>query len=305
MNPLGRTTFRLEFLLNASEFLAAADEYLAAHPVVSTVVTGMARRVMAQLSDGIVQPSGDWWMVVTDHVGAVVGVGMRTAPHEPRPLFLLPIPDEAAVALARMLHERGEEVLAVNGALPAVRVCAAELARLAGCQVEVEQHTRLHELAELVPPVRAPGALVVVTEDDVQLAAEWLAAFMGDADVQAGRPRGASAHHAPERPELLRRIRGGQLWFWIDESRDPVHLIAVNPPSFGVACIGPVYTPPLQRGRGWASNAVAAVTRQLQSEDVRACLFTDQANPTSNKIYADLGYRPVADMANLRIVRSR
>ncbi len=305
MNPPGRTTFRLEFLLHAGEFLAAAGEYLAARPVISTVVTGMAHRVLAQLSDGIVQPSGDWWMVVTDHVGAVVGVGMRTAPFEPRPLFLLPIPDEAAVALARILHERGEEVLAINGALPAVRVCATELARLDGRQVEVEQHTRLHELAELVPPVHVPGALVVVTEDDVQLAAEWFAAFMGDADVQAGRPRGASAHHAPARVELLRRIRGGQLWFWIDESGEPVHLIGVNPPSFGVASIGPVYTPPSQRGRGWASNAVAAVSRQLQSEDVRACLFTDQANPTSNKIYANLGYRPVADMANLRIVRSR
>ena len=28
------------------------------------------------------------------------------------------------------------------------------------------------------------------------------------------------------------------------------------------------------------------------------CLFTDQANPTSNKIYEALGYRPVVDMAH-------
>jgi hypothetical protein len=34
----------------------------------------------------------------------------------------------------------------------------------------------------------------------------------------------------------------------------------------------------------------------------QVCLFTDQANPTSNKIYAALGYRPVVDMANLVIV---
>ena len=31
------------------------------------------------------------------------------------------------------------------------------------------------------------------------------------------------------------------------------------------------------------------------------CLFTDQANPTSNKIYTALGYQPVVDMANLII----
>jgi predicted GNAT family acetyltransferase len=38
---------------------------------------------------------------------------------------------------------------------------------------------------------------------------------------------------------------------------------------------------------------------------VQPCLFTDQANPASNKIYAALGYRPVVDMAQLVIVRDR
>ena len=41
----------------------------------------------------------------------------------------------------------------------------------------------------------------------------------------------------------------------------------------------------------------------IQAEGARVCLFTDQANPTSNKIYAALGYQPVADMANLVIAR--
>jgi predicted GNAT family acetyltransferase len=64
-----------------------------------------------------------------------------------------------------------------------------------------------------------------------------------------------------------------------------------------------VYTPAAQRGRGWASNAVAGVSRQIQAEGARVCLYTDQANPTPNKIYAALGYEPVVDMADLVIVR--
>ena len=64
-----------------------------------------------------------------------------------------------------------------------------------------------------------------------------------------------------------------------------------------------MYTPSAQRGRGWASNAVAEISRRTQAKDARVCLFTDQANPTSNKIYAALGYQPVADMANLVITR--
>ena len=154
-----------------------------------------------------------------------------------------------------------------------------------------------------MPPAPVPGGLVVATEDDVELVMEWFAAFMGDADEQAGRPRGASAHEVPDRAEMLRRLQAGRLWFWVDETGQRVHLTGANPPSFGVARVGPVYTPPAQRGRGWASNAVAEVSRRIQAEGARVCLFTDQANPTSNKIYAALGYRPVVDMANLVIVR--
>ena len=293
---------RLQFCTDPAEFLAAAGDHLASDPVISTVVTTIAHRVLSQQSDGIVAPDRDWWLVVSDNSGAVVGAGMRTATFAPYPPFLLPMPDQAATALAHALHERGEEVRGVNGALPTVELCAAELARLDAGRVDVAQHTRLHELGELSRPLPVPGGLVAATEHDVELVTEWFAAFMGDADEQAGRPRGASAHDVPDRSELLRRLRAGWLWFWVNKTGERVHLTGANPPSFGVARLGPVYTPPAQRGRGWASNAVAELSRRIQAEGARVCLFTDQANPTSNKIYAALGYRPVVDMANLVIV---
>ncbi|RKF19150.1 GNAT family N-acetyltransferase [Micromonospora globbae] len=271
--------------------------------MVSTVVTTVAHPLWAHRADGIAQPDRNWWLVVRDASGTVVGAAMRAVTFAPYPPFLLPMPDEAAVALAYALHERGEEVLAVNGALPAVELCAAELTRLGGGRVQVNQHTRLHELGELACPAPVPGSLKPAAEDDAELVMEWFGAFMGDADEQAGRPRGASAHEIPDRVEVLRRLRAGQLWFWVDGAGQRVHLTGANPPSFGVARVGPVYTPPAQRGRGWASNAVAEVSRRIRAEGARVCLFTDQANSTSNKIYSALGYRPVVDMANLVIVR--
>ncbi|WP_433317353.1 GNAT family N-acetyltransferase [Micromonospora sp. CA-269861] len=302
MSTVPMAGLRLRFFADPGEFLAAADDYLGADPVVCTVVTTVAHRLLSQRAEGISQPDRNWWLVVTDDSGAVVGAAMRSAPYAPYPPFLLPMPDHAAVALAHALHDREEEILAVNGALPAVEVCAAELTRLRGGRVQVAQHTRLHELGELAWPPPAPGGLVVATEDDLALVTQWFTAFVGDADEQAGRPRGSSAHEVPDHTDMLRRLHAGRLWFWVDETGQPVHLTGANPPSFGVARVGPVYTPPAQRGRGWASNAVAEVSRRIQAEGARACLFTDQANPTSNKIYAALGYRPVVDMANLAIV---
>ncbi|MCZ7375179.1 GNAT family N-acetyltransferase [Micromonospora sp. WMMC250] len=294
---------RLRFFTDPGEFLAVADDYLRADPIGCTIVTTHTHRLLSQRNAGVPHSDRDWWLAVVDDFGAVVGAGMRTTPYAPYPPYLLPMPDGAAVALAHTLHGRGEEVLAANGALPAVDLFATELTRLCGGRAQVAQHMRLHELGELICPPPVPGRLVVATEDDVELVTRWYTAFTGDADEQAGRPRGTSAHDAPEREELLRRLRAGRLWFWVDETGQPVHLTGANPPSFGVARVGPVYTPPSQRGRGWASNAVAEVSRQIQAEGARVCLFTDQANPTSNKIYAALGYRPVVDMANLVIVR--
>ncbi len=68
-----------------------------------------------------------------------------------------------------------------------------------------------------------------------------------------------------------------------------------------MARIGPVYTPAQHRRRGYAGAAVAQVSQALLDEGARVCLFTDQANPTSNHIYTELGFRPVVDLANLAI----
>jgi predicted GNAT family acetyltransferase len=124
---------------------------------------------------------------------------------------------------------------------------------------------------------------------------------MADADEQAGRPAGSSAHEAPDHETLLRRIDAGLVWLWARDDGRRVHMTAANPPSLGVTRIGPVYTPPEERGRGWATAAVAAVSRRILDAGEVPCLFTDQANPTSNRVYVALGYQPVADMAQVTI----
>jgi predicted GNAT family acetyltransferase len=64
-----------------------------------------------------------------------------------------------------------------------------------------------------------------------------------------------------------------------------------------MARINAVYTPPDRRGNGYASACVAAASRHAQTALASTCmLYTDLANPTSNKIYQALGYRAVADV---------
>lgn len=292
-------SYSLEFTDDPVEFLAAAGPLLEANPVPSTVVASATARLRR---DGLPEdpPAPLWWLVVRDREGAVVGAGMRTTSTPPYRPYLLAMPDEAARDLARVLHERGEQVPGINGALPAVLVFAEEIARLTGDTVRIAEEMRLHEVTELVPVPAAPGVLRKAGEDDIELVLDWFDAFDLDAAEQAGR---ADPHPAPieSRETTLGRIVAGEIWFWESPGGVRVHVTAFNPPSFGVARIGPVYTPREHRGNGYAAVAVAEVSRMLLDCGHRVCLFTDQANPTSNALYERLGYRPVVDMANLVI----
>jgi hypothetical protein len=294
-------TYRLAFTDDPAEFLEVAGEHLAADPVLNTVLATVTIRAARAGAQGKPKPEHpEWWVTVLDG-DTVAGVAMRTAPFRPYPLYVLPMPDEAAVHLGRTVVERGE-VAPANGALPAARLVSEEIARSSGGTASVTEHMRLFECREVIPPASPPGRLRLATPDDAELCLAWYQAFEAAASEQAGRPHrlGGGEHFDAE--FVAGRIEDGCIHLWETPAGDVVHLTAAGIPAFGVSRVGPVYTPTEHRGAGYASAAVAEVTRQILRSDVRACLFTDQANPTSNRIYQAIGYEPVVDMANHEVV---
>jgi GNAT superfamily N-acetyltransferase len=291
----------LRFFDDPVTFLDVAGDHLAEQPVLSTVIAGVAQRIATQLEAGIAWPEGVpcWFVVVLDGE-EVVGTAMRTAPFGEYPAYLMPMPEDAVQLLARTLLDRDEPVLGANGALPAVQTFCEAMAAATGKTARVGQHTRLFELGELREPRQVPGRLRPAFVEEQELVTGWYDAFMRDADEQAGREPGESPHEAPEPDEMRRRIEKGRIFVW-EVDGAAVHVTAATEPAFGVSRVGPVYTPKEHRGRGYASAAVYAVSALLRESGERPCLFTDQANPTSNKIYEALGYERVVDMANLRV----
>lgn len=286
-----------EFFDAAGPFLDAAGDALRANPVEASVVATMAER---EQREGAPDLPHRWFAVAGGD--EITGIAMRTAPFVPYPPFLLAMPDELAVELADVLLGRGEPVEGVNGGLPAARVFAERVADATESTVRTVMHTRLFELTELTPPEPAEGSLRRVDPsdvDDLQQVTAWTAAFHRDADAQAGRGPGDSAPEAPMTEQRLRSL-AARTWFWEVDS-EVVHMTGLNPPAFGVARIGPVYTPPRWRGNGYAASTVAALSQQVLDAGDRVCLYTDQANPVSNALYERLGYRPVVDNVQLRM----
>jgi len=143
----------------------------------------------------------------------------------------------------------------------------------------------LFRLDELVEPIGVPGSGRRADEGDRELVRVWFRAFMEEAD--------AVERHAERAAD--RALDAGGCLLWLDDCAAPVSLAARRPVLAGSARIGPVYTPPQHRGRGYGSAVTVLATRSILDEGGVPVLFTDLANPTSNKIYRALGYRPVEE----------
>jgi predicted GNAT family acetyltransferase len=73
----------------------------------------------------------------------------------------------------------------------------------------------------------------------------------------------------------------------------------VATPSGAVGRVGPVYTPPEHRGNGYGTAVTAVVVGHLLGEADTVMLFTDDANPTSNHVYENLGFVHEDDVVEL------
>lgn len=293
----------LDFFDDPAAFLDAAGPVLAADPVLGSVIATVTERAAREVAEGgdswthVGAPFRRWWVVIRGADGSPVSAVMRTAPFPPHPTFSLPMSPDAACVLAAALHDRGELLGGANGALPGSRVLADETARLWDGTVVLDKHTRLWEARAVDVPAAPEGRLRRATEDDAGLVHDWYRRFGTEADEQAGRAPDAAAGEHNTLDDALVRIREGKDWLWELPDGEVAHLTGRSLPSYGVSRIGPVYTPKEHRGRGIASYVVGELTRHGLEAGHRMCLFTDQANPTSNKIYAGLGYEPVVEMA--------
>lgn len=290
----------LHLTADPAELLERAGDLLAGDPLVSTVVATTVARDLHRRAAGEPPPSGrPYWFAVALEAGRAVGVAMRAAERPPYAIFVLPMPEEHAGTLAALLHERGEDVRAVNGVEGSARALAEAYAARAGGTVRVAMRTRLLRLAELRVPRPVPGGLEPVAEHEADLVARWLAEFQRDVDLQAGRPEGRPTPW--DATEVRWRIRERRLWWWRDRSTstDPVHLLGAGLAAAGVARIAPVHTPPAARGRGYAAAAVASLAGRLAAGGDEVCLFVDRDNPVSCRLYDRLGFEPVTDMVDL------
>ncbi|MER7505761.1 GNAT family N-acetyltransferase [Nonomuraea pusilla] len=261
------------FTSDARKYAEVAEPFLLGDPVGDTVPL----TALAGLRAG--SPAGDpvlgWW----DDGGEVRGAAVRTPPY---PLALARMPVEAVAPLLDALG--APHVRQVHGPVE----LTSEVARLLGAPVK-EVSERLYRLGALdVPDV--PGRGRLATPAEFPLLVSWFHAF--GTEVGLGE-----AADVAER--VAQRTAGRELFVW-EADGVPVACAGLSPAAGGVCRIGPVYTPPSRRRRGYGAAVTAFASRVgLEERCDQVVLFTDLANPTSNAVYQSIGYEPVADYAHL------
>jgi RimJ/RimL family protein N-acetyltransferase len=156
---------------------------------------------------------------------------------------------------------------------------------------------RMFRLDAVTAPTGVTGTARAAMPADRDLLVRWSAGFSAE----------ALPHLPPADPAVPIDLRLGLpaqapngrldlLWVW-EVGGVPVSTAYLTRPASGVVRVSGVYTPPDLRGNGYASACVAAMSQRALDAGITACmLYTDLANPTSNKIYQAIGYRPIGDV---------
>jgi predicted GNAT family acetyltransferase len=284
---------RVERCPDADRFVALAGPFLAAHEATHNLQLGLLSRLRVEPLLYGAEP----FFAVALAGGEVAGTIMRTPPFG---VILSRATSDAAVdALAHATAAAFAELPGAVGPTDVAARFAATWCALTGQTGRISMRQGVHCAARVTELPPAPGRMRRATPDERPLLVAWTRAF-------AEESLDPTLHPVDPEESVARRERDpdGAWLLWDDDG--PVSLAGVgNRTPTGIR-VGPVYTPPEQRRHGYATALVAALTREQLALGRRFCfLFTDLANPTSNAIYARIGYEPVADWDQWELVSSR
>jgi predicted GNAT family acetyltransferase len=265
-------------LANAASLWQIAESFLARDPANNTHQLSALKRIL-----DLGARHGERFFAVSsgdELVGCATCVDTRT-------LFLSVMPDEVAAALGDHLREQNVDLAGVIGR----RGTLSAFIPAYGRDYEVHVELLLYQLYGAPVFGGAAGTSRVATANDLPLLIDWHRAFEQEVHM--------IPVPTPLEERVARRIRDEQIVLWTD-SGEPVSFAGGNGLPASSARIGPVYTPPSLRGRGFAQAATAAASVHVQRDQPRTVfLFTDASNPASNVCYQRIGYRHIADHAHL------
>lgn len=195
---------------------------------------------------------------------------------------------------SKEIHEIGENLIAANQDIPGFKgekklttELAMFISNVKGIQANVLRNQRIYQLEKIKKKAISNGNLRKVIENDHPIIKDWVYHFC----YETNQP--ISVEEADKR--AARMINKGSLAAW-EVNGEMVSMASSIRPTPNNISISYVYTPISERNKGYASDCVSAFTQFLLDRGYKTTsLYTDLSNPTSNKIYIQIGYEPIMD----------
>jgi uncharacterized protein len=189
--------------------------------------------------------------------------------------------------IAEQMHHEFESIPGLIGDTKLIVELSGHLSKLRGVTAIVEMDQGLYKLEKVKGKIGSEGKLRALREQEHGLVKEWVYQFckdvnlpiaMDEADAKAG--------------ELIKK---GSLMGW-EIDGEIVSMANTTRPTKRNINVNFVYTPIKHRKKGFASDCVAALSQMMLDQGYQTTsLYTDLSNPTSNKIYQEIGYEWVGD----------
>jgi predicted GNAT family acetyltransferase len=263
----------------AEEFLEATKTFRSA----DAVRTGLISSIAISVANGSRSYESYFWLALCEK-DQVRGIAVRTVPYG---YVFSPMSQESAQAIISFISKEDPSAREFSG--PKVVIDFVEkFSKLPVVESEGEliYENRNFRAAPSMGHIRA------ATDSDYELIFNWMKAFMEETDLLPYDLDG-----------MVRNALAKGRFHLLCMNNSPVslggHADLQSFEGLSVGRVGPIYTPKEFRKKGYASALTSAITARIISQDALPMLYTQADNPTSNKIYQELGYTLVDE--NLKV----
>jgi uncharacterized protein len=272
---------------DASEFLKLAGDSLAANEVQYGLMHSLAARLT--INPNLFGSELPWFLAVTDSHGVCAAV-LRTPPHNLILAYFSGDQTEISKLIAQAILKDHGDIPGVVGE-PSLAERFSDLwSKQQRLQIVGKMNQRIYKLEFVNAVSLPPGRLRVAEVADKPIISEWSAPFHLEA---------FGSHTKMPVERIENRVDSKDLYVW--ENAALVSMAGKARPIGSGISVGPVYTPPEHRRKGYASACVSSLCVLLLESGYKYCsLYTDLSNPTSNSIYQKIGFNPVFDSVQIQ-----